>query len=205
MPKRLTPLKEPQQARSRETFEAIVEGAAQVFAAGGYAGATTDRIASRAGVSVGSVYQYFPNKDAILVLLAERHAQRAAERLLPLAATFTSEPPPVREGLEELVARMIEMHADSPSLHRVLFEECPRPPAFQETLDSGQRVAAEAISRWLASRPEVAVADPGLAAEMVVQTVEGVTHRLVIHPDASRAPEEYAREAVELLCRYLCG
>jgi AcrR family transcriptional regulator len=200
----LKPLKEPKQARSRETFEAILGAAAQVFERKGYAGATTNRIAERAGVSIGSLYQYFPNKDAILVALAERHVRQGGEHLAPLVAAFAADPPPVREGLELLVGAMVELHADAPRLHRVLFEECPRPAALQERLDVIQRIAVEAVQAWLSSRPEVDVADTGLAAELVVQTVEGVTHGLVIHPRPGHEPPDYAAETALLLLRYLC-
>ena len=204
MAQRLKPLKEPKQARSRETFEAILGAAAQVFERKGYAGATTNRIAERAGVSIGSLYQYFPNKDAILVALAERHVRRGSEHLAPLVAAFAADPPPVREGLELLVGAMVELHADSPRLHRVLFEECPRPAALQARLDVIQQIAVEAVQTWLSSRPEVDAADTRLAAELVVQTVEGVTHGLVIHPRPGHEPSDYAAETALLLLRYLC-
>lgn len=63
------PRKQPQQRRSRATVDKILAAAAQVLAEEGD-GATTDRIAARAGVSIGSLYQYFPNKDALLLELA---------------------------------------------------------------------------------------------------------------------------------------
>lgn len=203
MAQRLKPLKEPQQARSRETFEAILEAAAQVFEREGYARATTNRIAERAGVSIGSLYQYFPNKDAILVALAERHLEQGNAHLAPLVAAFAANPPSVRAGLELLVGAMVELHADSPRLHRVLFEECPRPAALQGRLDGAYRIAVEAVQAWLSNHREVGVADERLAAELVVQTVEGVTHRLVIHPQQDREPDDYAAETVTLLSRYL--
>lgn len=80
---RVSPRKHPTQGRSRETVRAILEGAAQVLEREGYAAATTDRIAERAGVSVGSLYQYFPNKDAILLALGRCHAIEGAQILLP--------------------------------------------------------------------------------------------------------------------------
>ena len=98
---------------------------------------------------------------------------------------------------------MVELHADSPRLHRVLFEECPRPPALQERLEVTQRIAVEAVQAWLSSRPEVDAADTHLAAELVVETVEGVTHGLVIHPRPGHEPPDYAAETVLLLLRYL--
>ena len=66
----LRPRKQPQQSRSRATVEFLLEAAAQVFGERGYLATTTNGIAERAGVSVGSLYQYFPSKDAILLALA---------------------------------------------------------------------------------------------------------------------------------------
>lgn len=205
MMRRLKPLKEPKQDRSRETFAAILQGAAQVFERRGYAGATTNRIAVRAGISVGSLYQYFPNKDAILVALSERHLRQGNEYLAPLVTAYLLAPPPVHEGLELLIAAMVELHADSPRLHRVLFEECPRPAALQEQFDAARRVAVEAVETWLGSRSEVNVSNLRLAAELVVSTIEGVTHDLVIHPRPGHRPEDYATEMVAMLTRYLCA
>lgn len=57
------PRKQPRQQRSRATWEAILDGAAQVFGQLGYAGTTTNKVAERAGVSIGSLYQYFPSSS----------------------------------------------------------------------------------------------------------------------------------------------
>lgn len=79
------PRKQPKQARSRATVDRILEGAARVLAEEGYA-ATTDRIAAAAHVSVGSLYQYFPHKDAMILALATRHLELSRETLSrPLA------------------------------------------------------------------------------------------------------------------------
>ena len=92
----LKPRKRPSQARSKATVEAILVAAAQVFRRQGYAGATTDRIAERAGVSVGSLYQYFPNKDAILVALTERHVDAGFALVRELLAETLSDVPTPR-------------------------------------------------------------------------------------------------------------
>lgn len=200
---RLKPRRQPVQQRSRDTVEAVLEAAAQVFERHGYAAGTTNRIARRAGVSVGSLYQYFPSKDAILVALTEQHLARGAERLTPLLVDFAVSPPPVQAGLERLVAEMVALHADRPRLHRVLFEECPRPPELQQRLEAVTDAGAVAVAAWLAQRAEVTVHDVGLAAEMTVQILEGITHGLVIHPRGERDPADYAAETVALLARYL--
>ena len=76
--KPVSPRKQPAQGRSRFTVRQIVESAARVFEERGYAGANTNRIAERAGVSIGSLYQYFPNKESILAVLLEQHTQEMA-------------------------------------------------------------------------------------------------------------------------------
>lgn len=202
-PRRLKPRRSPVQERSRETVAAVLDAAAQVFERHGYAAGTTNRIAERAGVSIGSLYQYFPNKETILIALVERHMDEGYERLLPLAAELSDEPPPLREGLERLVATMVALHADAPGLHRVLFEECPRSAPLQERFDAAQKMAVEVIAAWLSSRPEASVPDPALAAEMVASVVEGIAHGVVIHPQGTRKPDAYAAETVAMLFSYL--
>src|SRR5271154_4150665 len=80
---RLQPRKLPRQPRSEATVDAILLAAAQVFERHGYAAGTTNRIAERAGVSIGTLYQYFPNKDAILVALARDHLAEGTAALQP--------------------------------------------------------------------------------------------------------------------------
>lgn len=75
LPHALAPRKRPAQQRARTTVEAILGAAIELFAARGYARTTTNAVAARAGISVGSLYQYFPNKDAILTALVERHME----------------------------------------------------------------------------------------------------------------------------------
>ena len=79
--------KRPRQQRACATWHAILDAAAQLFSEHGYAATSTNKVAERAGVSIGSLYQYFPNKDALLLALAERHIGEAGEEL---AATFTA-------------------------------------------------------------------------------------------------------------------
>src|SRR5256885_17137254 len=92
---RLKPRRRPRQERSRETVEAIVEAAAQVFERHGYAAGTTNRIAERAGVSIGSLYQYFPNKDAIVAELARRHIAEIGAVAWPGLEALVENGPPL--------------------------------------------------------------------------------------------------------------
>lgn len=77
----MTTRRRPVQARSRQTVERILDAAAHVFGERGYAG-TTNHVAERAGISIGSLYQYFPDKDALLVALHDRHLDEVGRHLL---------------------------------------------------------------------------------------------------------------------------
>jgi AcrR family transcriptional regulator len=194
----------PSQSRSRDTVEAIVEAAAQVFERHGYAAGTTNRIAERAGVSVGSLYQYFPNKDSILVELTRRHVADGRVIAAALFERLATEHPPLRDGLRLLSAAMIDLHRDAPGLHRVLFEESPRPPALARELDEVEAAAVAAVATWLESYPEVTAPDLDLAARYVAAVVESAAHRLVIHPRAGDVgPDRHIDESALLLYAYL--
>lgn len=90
----ILPRKAPRQHRSRELVEWILEAATRILAADGLAGLTTNRVAALAGISVGSLYQYFPNKDAIVVALVERTQRGVAEAVEAVAAQARDAPLP---------------------------------------------------------------------------------------------------------------
>ena len=202
---RLKPRRSPRQDRSRQTVEAILQAAAHVFERHGYAAGTTNRIAERAGVSIGSLYQYFPNKDTIVIELMRRHMAAAEEVARPALQQLIDETPPLRDALTAIVQGMIALHEQSPRLHRVLSEEAPHPPeilAFQRELFD---LTSGLIGQYLSACPEVTSADPLLAGRMVAQVVDEVTHGIVIHARPSDDMQTYASETVTMLERYVTG
>lgn len=96
-----------------------MEAAAQVFSREGIA-ATTNRIADRAGLSIGTLYQYFPDKLALLRAVAERHVREADERLTDVFAELRAESPPFDTTMRALLEALVELHADQPRLHALL-------------------------------------------------------------------------------------
>src|SRR5262249_32980811 len=130
---RLLPRKRAKQDRARTTVEAILTAAAHILVREGFAAASTNRIAERAGVSIGSLYQYFPGKEAIVAALLERHVRQmldAAERGLERSASG-----PLRMRAREMVRMMLDAHAVDPALHRVFMEEMPRFGHLQQVLE----------------------------------------------------------------------
>jgi AcrR family transcriptional regulator len=197
------PRRKPRQDRSRDTFEAIVEAAAQVFERHGYAAGTTNRIAERAGVSIGSLYQYFPNKDAIVLELARRHIAQIGETAWPGLQALVDYVPPLRDGLTAIVLGTVELHKQSPGLQRVLFEQTQRSDEIRRLMLDVFERASELIGAYLAACPEAHVDDPRLAGRMVAVVVDEVTHGAVIHPPEGHDPDVYARETITMLERYL--
>jgi AcrR family transcriptional regulator len=201
----LSPRKQPRQRRSRATVDAIVEAAARVFAEQGYAGGSTNRIAETAGVGIGSLYEYFPNKASILVAVAERHIDQMMADVDEALATAEAQGPSLEALVRGFVLAMLEVHERDPELNHVVFAEAPHPPELHACVLQMEEKLAHRVEALLRASREVALDDPDTAAHLVVQTTEALTHRYAhqgIH-DLSR--ERFVEEAVLLLTRYLVG
>lgn len=171
-------------------MEVILAAAARVLARAGYAATTTNHVAAKAGVSIGSLYEYFPSKDAILVTLVERHLDEA-ERELGRALAELGE---ARTSLDETIARlvrvMVELHAGDPDLHRVLFEEAPMPVHLRSRVARLEAWMANEVARLLEGHGIEAGA-ARTAGAMAVQVVESLTHRLVVYGGGASGKGRY--------------
>ncbi|MFI0452020.1 TetR/AcrR family transcriptional regulator [Actinomadura sp. 6N118] len=205
--KRLRPRKEPGQQRAVETRERLLAAAARVFSEHGYAAGTTNRIAEAAGHSIGSLYQYFPNKDAMLVELATAHAR---DGIATIERHLAGGPLPdtLEDKIRLFVRAAIDNHRDDPALHRVLFEQAPRPPELLEFLHAAEEKAVAAACELLTADPRVTVADVPMAARLVVSAIESLVHRFVAHSHPGgrlQDAERFENELVDMLTRYLTG
>lgn len=199
-PKRLQARKQPKQQRAMETRERILRAAARVFAAHGYAAGTTNRIADAAFISIGSLYQYFPNKDAILLELMTAHVNDGVTAVL--GHLERGLPEPLDEALAVVVGAAVDVHRDEPRLHRVLFEEAPRPAEFLARLRASESSIVAGAELLLAGHPEVRVPDTSTAARMVVGTIESLVHRFYA-ADQPVGVNRFQRELVTMLSRHL--
>lgn len=201
---RLEPRKPPVQKRSRATVNDIISAGAQVFETHGYAAGTTNRIAKRAGVSIGTLYQYFPSKEAIAVALLERHIADTDHRLHEWVGHMVVEQHGLREALHDYVTGMLEVHSRQPRLQHILLEETPLPERVHQALLEAERHAAKTMAGLLRLYPEVRRAYLEHAGFMVVQTVESLTHRFAAHPDEQFiSRESFVEEVVTMLIAYL--
>ncbi|MFE3824714.1 TetR/AcrR family transcriptional regulator [Streptomyces sp. NPDC059092] len=199
--RRLQPRRKPRQVRAELTRERILAAAAHVFAEYGYAAGTTNRIAGHARVSIGSLYQYFPNKDALLAELMVRHIDRGtwteADRL-------DLSPGSLEPLVRALVRDAIDNHRDDPQLLRIMIEETSFSQDLVDAIDRHGRSRVEQVRGLLARHPDVHVHDLGAAAELIVFTVEANTHKLMADP-RTLPVETLENELVDMVTRYLRG
>jgi AcrR family transcriptional regulator len=185
--------------------DAIVEAAARIFAEQGYARSSTNRIAETAGVAIGSLYEYFPNKASILVAVAERHLEQMMRDIDALLARARPDSPTLSGWLPAFAAAMLEVHERDPQLNHVVFAEAPHPPALHACVLQMEESLAHRIESLLRETTDVAVADPDTAAHLVVQTVEALTHRFAHEGIHDLPRERFLTEVVALLSGYLRG
>jgi AcrR family transcriptional regulator len=197
----LQPRRQPRQVRAELTRERILTAAAHIFAEYGYAAGTTNRIAERARISIGSLYQYFPNKAAILAKLLVRHIDRGT---WTQADQLDLSPGSLRTTVQAMVRDAIDNHDDDPQLLRIMIEEAPVSKELLETINNHGRTRVTQIRDLLARHPDVKVQDLDTAAELITFTVEINTHRLMADPNAI-AVEALEKELVDLVTRYLRG
>lgn len=191
------PRKTPQQARSRATVDRILEAAARVFSEEGYA-ATTDRIATAAHLSIGSLYQYFPNKDALVLELANRHLAESREALTQVLS-------PTRTAslwVPEVVAVMVDLHRDAP-LHRLIYDQSPRTPELVAAFTATEEQAVLAVARLIEHEYAGVPAATERTARVLAALIEALTHRLVdvlpadlLRTEVTRAATAYLTDAM---------
>jgi AcrR family transcriptional regulator len=113
----------PRQERSRQTVDAVLDAVERVLKREGVSAITTNRIAEAAGVSIGSVYQYFPDKQSIFAALHQRHVEQVGQVIERTVAEHAA------SSLEDftcaLVAGLMDAHAIDPELHAIISDAVP--------------------------------------------------------------------------------
>jgi AcrR family transcriptional regulator len=199
------PRKSAVQRRSRLTVNAIMEATARILIREGFDKASTNRIAEVAGVSVGSLYQYFPSKEAIVAALIDRHNSQVMQAVQGELAEAVNLP--MEQAVRKLVAVAVRAHRIDPKLHRVLAEQIPRVGRLEkvETFNRQNYALFEAYLER--HREEVRVADLKLAAFVCVTSIEALTHTAVLHHKmvSDEAMHALVEEATRLVVGYLTG
>ena len=175
-------IRQPQQERARLTVEAILEAAGLILAESGYASATTNGIARRAGVSIGSLYQYFPNKEAIYLAILERH-QDEMKPLTRQALANMAAGLPLGEVLGGVLKRSLAVHEADPALMLAIHGELGG-LAQEHGLEEmeGAEQAVRAIADSITERPDLPSDLAGEKAWLVLTILDAVGHGLVHKP-----------------------
>jgi AcrR family transcriptional regulator len=195
----------PQQARSRRTRERILAAAVAAFEAGGYDETTTAAIARRAGVGVGTLYAWFPDKRALLLEILDGTVRAIADHVVEALVPErwrTGEP---RAHLRAVIEAVFGARTISPGIQRILWERFFKDPEFRRAvLDLEQRVrsAIETLLGALAADGRLRPLEPRAAAFVIHTAVEWTASRLVL--GEADVPHADAVEATtDMVARYL--
>lgn len=195
--------KSPQQARSREMVERIIAAGREVLVRDGYDAFSTNRVATAADVSPGSLYQYFPDKAAILDVVIDRYWTEVAESVAASLADRIGDfgPGMVRATADALLTAL---EADRAVL-RVVAEELPI-HRNRDRRAALERRVRELATTYLAARPAASRRpSPAVAAWVVVLAVENLALRWVLDQPAAVSREDLLDEMVALVGGYLQG
>ncbi|WP_342361155.1 TetR family transcriptional regulator [Terrarubrum flagellatum] len=192
--------KQPRQARSNELVAAILEAAVQVLVKEGAQRFTSARVAEKAGVSVGSLYQYFPNKAAILFRLQSDEWRETTEMLRGILEDVGK--PPI-ERLRALVHAFIRSECDEAAVRGALNDAAPLyrdAPEAQEARVSGTRIIEDFMREVL---PKAQETTRTLAGDLLTATLDSAGKQFSETPRTPAEIETYADAMADMFCAYL--
>jgi AcrR family transcriptional regulator len=198
-PSPIAPRKQPRQRRAEVTRDAILQAATQIISANGLGGYNTNAVATRAGVSIGSLYQYFPNKDALMVAVIERQQER---QLVTFDQALSDNADLPIEGLvRALVRAAIVHHVDDPLLASAIDHEEARLPVASLLDLMLDRFGQRLLVLIKQHRTHLTITDPEVAAVTLPVMVRSIVD---IWSNQSPPKLDLAQsEAVKAVCGYL--
>jgi AcrR family transcriptional regulator len=204
MPDRQTPRissrKAPKQARSTDLVAAILQAATQVLATEGAQRFTTARVAEKAGVSIGSLYQYFPNKAAILFRLQYDEWQQTTEMLRRILADAGKSP---LERLRILTFTFIESECEEAAMRVALNDAAPlyrHAPEAMAAKAAGAKIFETFMQQLL---PQTSQETRLLAGELITTTLSSVGHSFSETPRSAAQIKIWADAMADMFCAYL--
>jgi AcrR family transcriptional regulator len=208
---RLRPRREPRQDRAAETRARLLDAAAGVFESRGYDGGTTNHIAEAASMSVGSLYQYFPNKDAILVELMVDHIATGGVRARQAIDAWSAAPAGRNAGLDEglagligvVVRELLALHREQPRLHQILMTRVPLPPDVAARIEVIEAELVTELVVLLGEITDLSGDDAVVRAAMAASTINALIHQQVARPEPPVPDVRFAAETTRLVAGYL--
>lgn len=193
--------KTPRQSRAKETVDLILEAAAHILKRSGYEALNTNALARKAGVSVGSIYQYFPGKEAIVAALI-RQLLETDQALFERCFRETAHGS-LPEKAHRLLEVFVDLHFQDGDLRRVIYEQVPQVRALNEVANVTEGMIS-AFARILKESREWDAQGraPDVVAFVLFSACKGVLHELV-RPGGARFKQEVLRELDSLVQSYL--
>ncbi|WP_026259119.1 TetR/AcrR family transcriptional regulator [Uliginosibacterium gangwonense] len=193
------PRKTPVQARSRATVDAIIQAATYILTEVGWEGLTTNAVAERAGVNIGSLYQFFPNKEAVIAELQRRHAVATRTELHKTLGLLPKQPS-LREALTVISEMLIVEHRVAPAVHKAITEELPRTlRCMPEEKKDLRRQMLESLKPFMRNVP-----DPDFAIYIMSIAAEAIIHNVTAEQPALLDNPRLITEIVAMFENYLC-
>jgi len=192
--------RQPSQRRARQTVDAVLDAVVRILKRDGFDAITTNRVAEVAGVSIGSLYQYFPDKRAIFEALHQRHIEEidriVQTKLVEHAASSLD------ELIRAMVEAMVEAHATDPELHELLLTEVPHRAGgtqdFAVRLHGAFRLAISSGAPDLRKR-----GDLDKVVFVVTNMVEALSHSAALRRPPGLSLADAKAEIVRAVLAYL--
>jgi AcrR family transcriptional regulator len=179
----------------------LLTATARVLVKRGYDRASTNQIARAAGVSVGSLYQYFPSKEALVAALIDSHVERQMNLFRHSLAGLNGSD--LRAGVRAIVEAMLAAHSLDPQLHAVLSEQVPKVGRMKRMHEIDREAAQLILEKLTSHRARLQPKNLELAAFMIVHGVEGILHALMVDELSRFKTDEVISELASFVVNYL--
>jgi AcrR family transcriptional regulator len=197
----ISPRKRPKQTRSQSLVDSALEAAARILSSLGYDAASTNRVAETAGISIGSLYQYFPNKDALIGAVIDRTIEEFMKRL---EKDFEGHAElSVEQGIEVVTRRLVTSYMGKRKLLSVVFEQVSRVQRMKNILHARRHGARLVKASFERNRDRIHVADVDRASYIVVNAVMGVMLTAIVDEALPLNETQLADELIDLVKGYL--
>lgn len=201
LPPRLKPRKLPGQERSQQTVDAIVTAAAHILAHEGIEALTTNAVAERAGASIGSVYQYFPHKEAILAAVLEKYSESEARFFIERMQALDGKD--LRARVRGLLGIPFEFRRPHAALHLALLEQMPTLGRYFDLRERVRRAAVPLRALLEEHAGEIRRTNLDLACHVLVNAIQSLTHDGILPRPEGLSDDQLLDELTHLVVGYL--
>jgi AcrR family transcriptional regulator len=195
--------RQPRQSRAQETVDALLTATKTLLIRGGVEAATTNAVAKLAGVSIGSLYQYFPSREALIFELSRRHVADVLGLIYGEIGALLGTS--IHVGVRRLIKLMIDVHRKDPELHAAIEASHPGLGARAQLMQMDDQVMSMARAYLEQHRAELVVSDLDRASFVVVTTIEALTHDACLKRPDLLENDTMVEDMSRLILGYLAG